>query len=89
MKQQGHFYDMNVLAYSTDGQLIATGGDDGKVVLLFNILIISVQNNTLFLLFPISVSITLSLRKIEKGMKINGNWDREFPEINSLRMSKK
>eukprot|EP00795_Rhopilema_esculentum_P000504 gene504-10184_t len=31
LKQQGHFYDMNVLAYSTDGQLIATGGDDGKV----------------------------------------------------------
>eukprot|EP00794_Sanderia_malayensis_P007000 gene6999-7785_t len=33
LKQQGHFYDMNVLAYSTDGQLIATGGDDGKVKL--------------------------------------------------------
>eukprot|EP00112_Aurelia_sp_Birch-Aquarium-sp1_P009002 Seg2008.2 transcript_id=Seg2008.2/GoldUCD/mRNA.D3Y31 product="Periodic tryptophan protein 2-like" protein_id=Seg2008.2/GoldUCD/D3Y31 len=31
LKQQGHFYDMNVLAYSSDGQLIATGGDDGKV----------------------------------------------------------
>jgi len=31
LKQQGHFYDMNILAYSSDGQLIATGGDDGKV----------------------------------------------------------
>jgi periodic tryptophan protein 2 len=31
LKQQGHFYDMNVLAYSPDGQLIVTGGDDGKV----------------------------------------------------------
>eukprot|EP00124_Ichthyophonus_hoferi_P002564 Ihof_evm3s179 gene=Ihof_evmTU3s179 len=31
LKQQGHFYDMNVLAYSPDGQLVATGGDDGKV----------------------------------------------------------
>lgn len=31
LKQQGHFYDMNCLAYSTDGQLVATGGDDGKV----------------------------------------------------------
>ena len=30
LKQQGHFYDMNILAYSSDGQLIATGGDDGK-----------------------------------------------------------
>jgi periodic tryptophan protein 2 len=27
----GHFYDLNVVAYSPDGQLIATGGDDGKV----------------------------------------------------------
>ncbi|XP_046852347.1 periodic tryptophan protein 2 homolog isoform X2 [Xenia sp. Carnegie-2017] len=31
LKQQGHFYDMNVLAYSPDGQYIVTGGDDGKV----------------------------------------------------------
>ena len=31
LKQQGHFYDMNVMAYSPDGQYIATGGDDGKV----------------------------------------------------------
>ena len=28
---QGHFYDMNMLAYSPDGQFIVTGGDDGKV----------------------------------------------------------
>ena len=26
---------MNVMAYSQDGQLIATGGDDGKVGLIF------------------------------------------------------
>ena len=31
LKQQGHFYDMNVMCYSPDGQYIATGGDDGKV----------------------------------------------------------
>ena len=31
LKQQGHFYDMNVLAYSPTGQYVATGGDDGKV----------------------------------------------------------
>lgn len=31
LKQQGHYYDMNVLDYSPDGQFIATGGDDGKV----------------------------------------------------------
>ena len=31
LKQQGHYYDMNCLAYSPDGQLIATGADDGKV----------------------------------------------------------
>jgi periodic tryptophan protein 2 len=33
LKQQGHFFDVNTLAYSPDGQLIATGGDDGKVKL--------------------------------------------------------
>lgn len=31
LKQQGHFYGMNVLAYSRDGQQIVTGGEDGKV----------------------------------------------------------
>jgi periodic tryptophan protein 2 len=31
LKQQGHYFDMNALSYSPDGQYIATGGDDGKV----------------------------------------------------------
>jgi periodic tryptophan protein 2 len=31
LKQQGHFYDVNTLSYASDGQTIATGGDDGKV----------------------------------------------------------
>lgn len=31
LKQQGHYFDMNTLAYSQDGQNVATGGDDGKV----------------------------------------------------------
>eukprot|EP00039_Didymoeca_costata_P029411 m.24578 g.24578 ORF g.24578 m.24578 type:complete len:904 (-) comp7619_c0_seq2:59-2770(-) len=33
LKQQGHHYDMNCVAYSPDGQMIATGGEDGKVKL--------------------------------------------------------
>jgi periodic tryptophan protein 2 len=33
LKQQGHYYDINVLTFSPDGQWIATGGDDGKVKL--------------------------------------------------------
>ena len=33
LKQQGHFFDVNAVAYSPDGQLIATGADDGKVKL--------------------------------------------------------
>lgn len=31
LKQQGHYFDMNTLAYSADGQQVVTGGDDGKV----------------------------------------------------------
>lgn len=31
LKQQGHYFDMNALSFSQDGQNIATGGDDGKV----------------------------------------------------------
>ena len=31
LKQQGHYFDMNTLAYAPDGQTIATGGDDGKI----------------------------------------------------------
>lgn len=33
LKQQGHYLDMNTLAYSPDGQTIVTGGDDGKIKL--------------------------------------------------------
>ncbi|ORY31612.1 WD40-repeat-containing domain protein [Naematelia encephala] len=33
LKQQGHYYDMNTLSFSSDGNNIATGGEDGKVKL--------------------------------------------------------
>ena len=33
LKQQGHSHDLNCVAYSPDGQVIATGGDDGKLKL--------------------------------------------------------
>jgi len=36
LKQQGHFFDLNTLAYSGDGATIATGGDDGKIKLWTN-----------------------------------------------------
>ncbi|KAK4056898.1 U3 snoRNP protein [Microbotryomycetes sp. JL221] len=31
LKQQGHYFDINTLSFSQDGQQIVTGGDDGKV----------------------------------------------------------
>lgn len=33
MKQQGHSNNMSCVAYSVDGQLLASGGEDGKVKL--------------------------------------------------------
>lgn len=33
MKQQGHSNNMSSVSYSLDGQLLATGGEDGKVKL--------------------------------------------------------
>lgn len=37
MKQQGHSNNMSCIAYSLDGQLVGTGGEDGKVK-LWNVL---------------------------------------------------
>ena len=31
LKQQGHYFDLNTVAYSPDVNYLATGGDDGKV----------------------------------------------------------
>ncbi|KAK1436824.1 hypothetical protein QVD17_02608 [Tagetes erecta] len=31
LKQQGHYYDVNAIAYSPDSQLLATGADDNKI----------------------------------------------------------
>jgi periodic tryptophan protein 2 len=33
VKQQGHLYGLNALDYSSDGQYVASGGEDGKVKL--------------------------------------------------------
>lgn len=31
LKQQGHYFDVNTIAYSPDSQLLATGADDNKI----------------------------------------------------------
>jgi periodic tryptophan protein 2 len=33
LKQQGHFFDVNTVAYSPNGNIIASGSDDGKIKL--------------------------------------------------------
>lgn len=34
LKQQGHYFDVNTIAYSPDSQLLATGADDNKIKVL-------------------------------------------------------
>lgn len=58
LKQQGHFYDMNCLAYSPDGQYVATGGDDSKVIFL---LLVTARQQSLY-----SPSEVLQLSKLPK-----------------------
>jgi periodic tryptophan protein 2 len=36
LKQQGHDHDLNCVSYSPNGQLMASGGDDGKIKLWNN-----------------------------------------------------
>ena len=50
LKQQGHYYDMNTLAYSPNGNYITTGGEDGKVSVPFIHFILALSLFPTFLL---------------------------------------
>lgn len=60
MKQQGHYFDLNALTYSPDGQYIATGGDDGKLKLW------TVKNCLCFVTFTEHTSQITDLKFIPK-----------------------
>ena len=45
LRQQGHYYTMNSISYSTDGRIFCSGGDDGKLKLW------STSTNTCFVTF--------------------------------------
>ena len=67
LKQQGHFYDVNTLAFSPDGQIIATGGDDGKVKLW------NTNTGFCFVTFsshtaPVNVSLSLALAGLSRSL---------------------
>jgi periodic tryptophan protein 2 len=38
LKQQGHYFDVNCLTYSPDSQLLATGADDNKVKVKYELM---------------------------------------------------
>lgn len=60
LKQQGHFFDLNTLAYSNDGAFIATGGDDGKIKLW------TTKNHLSFVTFSDHTSKVTDLKFIPK-----------------------
>jgi periodic tryptophan protein 2 len=60
VKQQGHLFDLNTLAYSNDGALIATGGDDGKIKLW------TTKNHLSFVTFADHTSKVTELKFIPK-----------------------
>ena len=41
---QGHAHSMNTLAYSADGQRVATGGDDAKVKVGHNYMVMALYS---------------------------------------------
>lgn len=42
LRQQGHYNDINTLSFSQDGHYVATGGDDGKVCMFLESLLLSI-----------------------------------------------
>lgn len=70
MKQQGHSNNMSCVAYSTDGQLLVTGGEDGKVKLW------NVQSGFCFVTFQEhSASITDVAFSINKKFVVSASLD--------------
>ncbi|WWC72243.1 uncharacterized protein I206_106205 [Kwoniella pini CBS 10737] len=61
LKQQGHYYDMNTLSFSPDGQNIATGGEDGKVKLW------NAQSGFCFVTFPEHTASVSSVEFAKQG----------------------
>lgn len=48
MKQQAHSSEISCLTYSADSMYIATGGEDGKVIIEYIMLIIKLFKKCLF-----------------------------------------
>ncbi|RWV99033.1 hypothetical protein GW17_00038087 [Ensete ventricosum] len=48
LKQQGHYFDVNCIAYSPDSQMLATGADDNKLKVTQNNLVEFITTTILF-----------------------------------------
>ncbi|PHT47229.1 hypothetical protein CQW23_11437 [Capsicum baccatum] len=69
LKQQGHYYDVNCVAYSPDSQLLATGADDNKIKVW------TVSSGFCFVTFPEHTNAVTALHFLPRNCLLSASLD--------------